>query len=109
MSTLRRRPWWAVLFLAVQIATPAWQLTKPRPARFGWQMYAGAPLPPAFIAVMPDGAHVLAPLDQYIVRSRDDLDVRRYLPPAICARTGAAAVRYVAAPGQAPIEIACRR
>jgi hypothetical protein len=28
-------------FLLVQLAVPAYMLTQPRPARFGWQMYYG--------------------------------------------------------------------
>jgi hypothetical protein len=106
---VRDLPRWAIVFLVVQIAAPAWQLTRPRPARFGWQMYAGLPQASAFQAVHRDGSVTTAPLEDYIIRPRDDLDLLRYLPPAICARTGAVAVRYVAAPGLQPVEIACRR
>ena len=104
---MRRLPGWAILFLVVQVAVPAWQLRGPRPARFGWQMYAGAALAPKVTVINRDGSTSVAQVDQYIVRLRDDLDLVRYLPPAICARTGAVAIRYLAAPGQHPVEIAC--
>jgi hypothetical protein len=96
-------------FLCLQVLVPAWQLTQPRPARFGWQMYAAGPRAAAFAAIGRDGAVTEIALDDYVIRSRDDLDLLRYLPPAICARTGAMAVRYRGAPGRQPIEIACRR
>lgn len=106
---MRDLPRWALVFLGVQLAVPAWQLTRPRPARFGWQMYAGAAQATEFLAVDRDGSQRAAPLDEYIVRLRDDLDLLRFLPPAICARTGAVAVRYREHPGQPLVEIACRR
>lgn len=106
---MHRWPWWAVLFLVVQVAVPLWQLTQPRPARFGWQMYAGGAEASGFTAVRRDGSVAAVPLDEYIIRPRDDLDLLRYLPPAICARTGAVAVRHRAAPGRPPVEIACPR
>jgi hypothetical protein len=106
---VRRLPRWAILYLVVQVAVPLWQLTRPRPARFGWQMYAGHAQASVFIAVGRDGSETRVPLDEYILRPRDDLDLLRYLPPAICARTGAASVRYRAAPGRPLVDIACRR
>ena len=106
---MQRWPRWAMAFLLVQMAIPAWQLARPRPARFGWQMYAAGPRAKAFAAVGRDGSVTEVALDEYIIRPRDDLDLLRYLPPAICARTGATAVRYREGPGRQPIEIACRR
>jgi hypothetical protein len=106
---VRRWPWWAIAFLVVQVAVPLWQLTAPRPARFGWQMYAGLSQPAVFTAVKPDGSMTTVPLDEYIIRPRDDLDLIRYLPPAICARTGAIAVRYRAVPDHEPHEVPCPR
>ena len=106
---MRRWPPWAIAFLAVQILVPSWQLTKPRPARFGWQMYAAGAPASEFSVVGRDGSVTSIALEEYIVRTRDDLDVLRYLPPAICARTGAASVRYRDAAGHASAEIPCRR
>jgi hypothetical protein len=105
---MRRWPWWAVGFLVVQVAVPSWRLTQPRPARFGWQMYAGAPRASAFAAVGRDGTVTPVALEEYVVRLRDDLDLLRYLPPAICARTGAASVRYRDGAASSPIQIPCR-
>ena len=95
-------------FLAVQIAVPSWQLTRPRPARFGWQMYAGGAEAEAFSVVGRDGSVTSLALDDFVVRRRDDLDLLRFLPPAICARTGALAVRYRRAAASEPVEIPCR-
>ncbi len=108
-TAMRRWPAWAMAFLAVQIVVPAWQLTRSRPARFGWQMYAAGAPASAFSVVGRDGAVTSIALESYIVRRRDDLDLLRYLPPAICARTGAVAVRYRPAPGAEPVEIPCPR
>ena len=72
-------------------------------------MYAAGAPASAFAVVGRDGSVTPVALEEYIVRRRDDLDVLRYLPPAICARTGAAAVRYRDAASQAQVEIPCRR
>jgi hypothetical protein len=106
---VRRWPSWAIAFLIVQIAVPLWQLTRPRPARFGWQMYAGISQPTAFMAVNRDGSTTAVPLDRYIIRLRGDLDLIRYVPPAICARTQAVAVRYRVTPEPQPREVPCPR
>ena len=106
---MRRWPPWAIAFLAVQIGMPAWQLTRTRPSRFGWQMYAARAQASSFAAVARDGTVTPVALDDYILRRRDDLDLLRFLPPAICARTGAAAIRYRDAAGHQPIDLACRR
>jgi len=47
-------------------------------------------------------------LEDFVVRRRDDLDLLRFLPPAICARTGAVAVRYRRVAASEPVEIPCR-
>jgi hypothetical protein len=106
---MRRWPPWAIAFLVIQIVVPLWQLTQPRPARFGWQMYAAGAPAAEFAAVGRDGSVTPVALHEYIVRRRDDLDLLGVLPPAVCARTGAVAVRYRDAAGRAPVEIPCRR
>ena len=108
-TVVRQWPRWAIAFLVVQILVPAWQLTRPRPARFGWQMYAAGAQASEFAAIGRDGSVTSVALEDYVVRRRDDLDVLRYLPPAICARTGAASVRYRRAAASEPVEIPCRR
>jgi hypothetical protein len=106
---VRRWPWWAIVFLVVQVAVPLAQLARPRPARFGWQMYAGISQPLAFTAVQRDGSLAPVQLDLYIIRMRTDIDLIRYLPPAICARTGAVAVRYRVIPEPDSREVPCPR
>jgi hypothetical protein len=71
-------------------------------------MYAGGPRSSAFAVVNRDGSVTPVALDEYIIRPRDDLDLLRYLPPAICARTGVMAVRYRDS-RRRQIELACRR
>ena len=86
---MRRWPWWAIAFLVVQVAVPLWQLTVPRPARFGWQMYAGISQPAVFTAVKPDGSLATVSLDEYVIRPRDDLHLTRdtcRLPSAMLHR-----------------------
>jgi hypothetical protein len=104
-----RWPWWAVAYLVVQLAVPLWQLTRPRPARFGWQMYAGISQPLTFAAVNADGSLTPVPLDRYIIRLRTDIDLIRYIPPAVCQRTQAVAVRYTVIPERQPREVRCQR
>ena len=106
---MRRGPLWAIALLVVQVAIPSWQLTRTRPARFGWQMYAGGPPAAEFVAVGRDGSTARVVVGDYVVRLRDDLDLVRFLPPAICARTEAVAVRYRDARSQQPVELPCRR
>jgi hypothetical protein len=87
-----------VAFLLVQLAVPAYMLTQPRPARFGWQMYS---------AVRPDvvgGAfHIedargeASPVVRslHVARARLEVDYLEVLPPYLCeVVAGAAAVVY---------------
>jgi hypothetical protein len=106
---MRWWPPWAIAFLAVQVVVPSWQLTQPPPARFGWQMYAAGARASEFAVVGRDGSVTPVALGEYIARQRDDLDLLRFLPPTLCARTGAVAVRYRDALEHASVEIPCRR
>jgi hypothetical protein len=99
-----------LLYVVLQIIIPAFQLTQPRPARFGWQMYAGVSQPVAFTIVYPDGATAPVRLADYVGRVRADTDLERYLPPAICARERrAVAVRYRIIPERGLREVGCER
>ena len=83
-------------------------LTVPRPARFGWQMYAGISRPAVFTAVKPDGS--LATVSLTSTSSGPvNIDLTRYSPPAICARTDAVAVGSAAIPDREPREVPCPR
>ena len=68
---------WAVtafilLWLAIQIGVPLWQLTNPRPTRFGWQMYAVVKYPPQITAVRLDGSSVQLITSRYLAYFRSD-------------------------------------
>src|SRR5215203_2776535 len=68
-----------VLWLAVQIAIPLWQRSKPQRARFGWQMYSGWKdnLTPSrgvtFIGVGAGGERVSIRHGRYLVRYRPEI------------------------------------
>ena len=53
---------------------PLWQLTVPRPARFGWQMYAGISQPAVFTAVKPDGSLATVSLDEPVLPDGSPLE-----------------------------------
>ena len=59
-----------LLWLAVQVGVPLWQLTNPRPARFGWQMYAGKIYPPRIIGIRTDGKSVQLSAYRYLATFR---------------------------------------
>jgi hypothetical protein len=59
-----------VLWLAIQIGVPLWQLTNPRPARFGWQMYADAKYLPRITGIRTDGGSVRLSGHRYLANFR---------------------------------------
>src|SRR4030095_13576331 len=71
-------------FLLIQIVVPIVQLTAPRPARFGWQMWSARRKPVRFFVVMKDGTIRPADLSRYIGWSRGELDLTDRLPPHLC-------------------------
>ncbi len=75
-----------VLFLAIQIIVPLYKLTEPRPARFGWQMYAGAKAPISATLTRLDGSNITVGLAPYFGQYRGDLDLIEALPPYFCRR-----------------------
>jgi hypothetical protein len=78
--------WFVVLFLGAQIAVPVVQLTRPRPARFGWQMYAGLSEPLAFTTLGADGSVGQVEIAKYLAFHRGDIAVSKLIPPAVCER-----------------------
>lgn len=83
-------------FLLVQLVVPLYQLTQPRPARFGWQMYSAISLD---LMVEPfhieDAAGELHPVAfaTHLARARPEIDYRTLLPPYLChVRADAVAV-----------------
>lgn len=98
----------AVTYLLLQILLPMWQLTQPRPARFGWQMYAGVSQPANFLAVYADGERPID-LSEYLVRTRGDVQTGTVIPPAVCQRhADVLAVRFRVLPEKQPREVRCR-
>lgn len=72
-------------FLAVQAAVCLVQLWGPRPARFGWQMYAGFKNPVQYLVVDRSGEERQIKINRYIAFPRGDVDdVERKVTPLIC-------------------------
>ena len=96
-------------FFVVQIVVAAFQLTKPRAARFGWQMYAGLSEPLVFTAVFPDGERPVV-LTDYLAMRRADTNIIGVLPSAVCRRESRAVVVRFRIPGQRhDSEVRCAR
>ena len=96
----------AALWLMLQIGIPLYALTQPRPARWGWQMFAGISVPLRFEAVTANETFPIL-LSDYVGNQRGDLELTTYLPPEICRRTRAIAVRYRVLPARISTEFAC--
>jgi hypothetical protein len=73
-----------LLFLAVQTAVPLAQLWKPRPARFGWQMYSGTQKRARFAVILRDGTTQRADLVRYVAVYRGEIDMEEAFPPHLC-------------------------
>jgi hypothetical protein len=89
------------VFLAVQIGLPVVQLLDDvRPARWGWQMYAGYGANAVeYRLVRPDGTVEPVRLTQYAVVFRGDMPMERYAPQHLCRVTEARAVELSIAEG----------
>jgi hypothetical protein len=75
-----------VVGVFVQVIVPLIQLRQPRPARFGWQMYAGIREPFALTGVAADGSTRPIEIDNYLAFHRGDIAISRILPPVVCDR-----------------------
>jgi hypothetical protein len=96
-------------FLAIQILVPLYMLTRPRPARFGWQMYSGAKAPLSITLIRKNGTEVTIPSDDYFGAYRGDLDVIETLPAYLCQRdSGVVSVRLNFAHSES-LEFPCRK
>ena len=85
-----------VVFLAAQILIPLAQFVwAPRPARFGWQMYAVASAAPSFELILRDGATKRLDITPYVTSLRGDVPLARFLPQHLCTLfPDAVAVHY---------------
>jgi hypothetical protein len=90
-------------YLALQVGVPTARLFAPRPARFGWQMFAAAPRSPLVVATRVDGRRDTLDVDAYFAFQRGDLSRSAYgkLWPHICRVDPTAARLTVRWPGSA--------
>jgi hypothetical protein len=91
-----------VLFLAIQIGVPLVQLFAPRPAHFGWQMFAAIGRRPKFSVVMRDGTTRPVDPSPYLAERRGDLKLEAALPPHLCRILDIAAVQILFPNSQQP-------
>jgi len=93
--------------LMLQFGVPTALLFAPRPARFGWQMFATHTLSPAFAVEHADGSRALVQIDDYFAFRRGDLDPRVFdrLPAHLCRIDPSVVMVYERRPGPAaPVE-----
>jgi len=101
----------ALLFLALQVGVPLVRLLGPRPARFGWQMYAATTPLPTLVGVRADGGRDTLPVGDYFAFLRSDLapSVFERLPRHVCTvAPGLVAVEYHGPTGSPPRLVPCR-
>jgi len=70
--------------LAVQVTIPIFQLTKPRPARWGWQMYSSVRSPAKLVAVLTSGEERGVDRTAYIPYPRLEMDTDAVLVDHVC-------------------------
>jgi hypothetical protein len=86
----------AFIYLTVQIAVPAIMLARPRPARFGWQMFAGLRSLETYSVVRRDASTELIQLSSFFGNPRLDteIDMPAFLLRICARRPDATAVRF---------------
>ena len=101
-----------ILYLAVQTIVPVVQLFRPRPARFGWQMFSGTSVPTQVKIRTPAGERAI-PADEmakHVGNWRGDLSLDKHLPPHLCRRyPEASAVLLYNLEADEPREFPCVR
>ncbi|MFW6039764.1 MAG: hypothetical protein ACOC9N_01660 [Gemmatimonadota bacterium] len=83
----------SLLFLVVlgaQLLVPFLQFMGPRPARFGWQMFAGARPVPVFVVERADGTADTVDLSDHLANHRPEMELATELPPGLCRRVAGA-------------------
>jgi hypothetical protein len=97
-------------FLIGQIGLCVYQLTQPRPSRFGWQMFSGIRNPIAYKVLSGDGSAVDVRVAEFVPHDRAEIDLQAVMVRAICERrTDAVAVAFRFASGAEWQEQRCRR
>lgn len=71
-------------YLGIQLVVPVIQLGAPRPARFGWQMWAARRSVPAFVVLMKNGMRQPVAPSAHVGMSRVEIDLGEALPPHLC-------------------------
>lgn len=73
-----------LLFGLVQIVLPAFMLSEPRPARFGWHMFTQGRTRGDFAVVHADGTRTKVRIADYAVSDRPEVDFHAVLPAHLC-------------------------
>jgi hypothetical protein len=100
----------AAAFILAQLTIPLFQLTQPRPARFGWQMYSTVPvgsLGGVFVVDWGAGGVDTVKVADHVARVRPEMDYRRLLPPYLCQKNRSAAAIRFDRPGSYPERHVC--
>lgn len=96
------------VFLVWQVALPLYQLTLPRPSRWGWQMYSGTRAMPTFWLIQPDGSSTLVDPRPYIPAMRNEIQFEAFVPQHFCRIFPAIRAVRFQLPGRAGEEYVCR-
>ena len=91
--SLTRAGVFLAVFLAVQIAIPTVQLLAPRPAPFGWQMYAATGELPTVVAFDDAGTSRVVDVLSLVAAPRAEIDYARLLADRGCDIVDAARLR----------------
>jgi hypothetical protein len=95
-------------FLIFQVAVPTFQLRAIRPARWGWQMYAGIPATPTFMVELHDGTTQPVDVVAQLGYNRMELNLEAMLPPYLCRITPEAHSVHIELPGEQLQKYRCR-
>lgn len=78
------RVWVFWAWLVAQVLVPTVQLSRPRPALLGWQMYSHTLAVHEIHVVLPGGERRAIDLDSYVTVPREEIPWHEVLPPYLC-------------------------
>lgn len=85
-SAVRRAVFWfCLVFVAIQILIPLFQLSQPPIQPFGWQMYSSI-AGHRYDVDFSDGSTRLIDPEDFVLRYRSEIDYRGHLPQVLCER-----------------------
>ena len=96
------------MYILWQVVVPASALLASRPARFGWQMYSARPDLPKAWATDASGLETPIDMEQVFAQVRAEIDFSAALRSAVCASSGAVAVRIQDPQRAGPELLTCR-